>query len=103
MTTPDAPGWKSASLKHMSEVGIRALQQNASAVVATAASGETVTITDHGRPVARLVPLRGSRLRELVESGDARPATADLVDLPEPTPGPALGDDLRLAREAERH
>ena len=42
-----------ASMKHMSEVGIRALKQNASAVVAEAASGETVTITDRGRPVAR--------------------------------------------------
>ena len=31
----------------MSEVGIRALKQNASAVVSDAASGETVTITNH--------------------------------------------------------
>ncbi|MFN2486319.1 MAG: type II toxin-antitoxin system Phd/YefM family antitoxin [Acidimicrobiia bacterium] len=37
----------------MSVVGIRALKQNASAVVAEAASGELVTITDRGRPVAR--------------------------------------------------
>ncbi|NOX31973.1 MAG: type II toxin-antitoxin system prevent-host-death family antitoxin, partial [Actinobacteria bacterium] len=37
-------------MKHTSEVGIRALKQNASAVVAEAAAGETVTITDRGRP-----------------------------------------------------
>ena len=37
-------------------VGIRALQQHASAVVARVARGETVEVTDRGRPVARLVP-----------------------------------------------
>lgn len=46
----------------MSEVGIRALKQNASAVVAEAAAGETVTITDRGRPVAQTtaIPARFS-------------------------------------------
>ncbi|MFT5202590.1 MAG: prevent-host-death family protein [Candidatus Aldehydirespiratoraceae bacterium] len=41
----------------MSEVGIRALKQNASAVVADAAAGETVTIADRGRPVARMTAI----------------------------------------------
>lgn len=41
-------------MKHMSEVGIRALKQNASTVVAEAAGGETVIITDRGRPPPRL-------------------------------------------------
>jgi len=36
-------------MTHMSEVGIRALKQNASAVVADAAAGQTITITDRGR------------------------------------------------------
>ena len=35
-------------MKHTTEVGIRALKQNASAVVAEAAAGETVIITDRG-------------------------------------------------------
>ncbi|MGV9671830.1 type II toxin-antitoxin system Phd/YefM family antitoxin [Gordonia sp. NPDC003504] len=49
----------------MSEVGIRALKQNASAVVAEAAAGETVTITDRGRPVAQTtaIPARFSMSR----------------------------------------
>lgn len=70
-------------MTHMSSVGIRALQQNASAVVARAEAGEVIEITDRGRPVARLVPIRaGSRMQELVESGRIRLATASLKDTP---------------------
>jgi prevent-host-death family protein len=38
------------------KVGIRELKQNASAVVALAKGGESVTITEHGKPVAMLIP-----------------------------------------------
>jgi prevent-host-death family protein len=37
-------------------VGIRALQVNALAIVRRVARGRRVTVTDGGRPVARLVP-----------------------------------------------
>ncbi|WP_202399126.1 type II toxin-antitoxin system Phd/YefM family antitoxin [Gordonia mangrovi] len=47
----------------MSEVGIRALKQNAPAVVAQAAAGETVIITDRGWPVAQLTPIPASPCR----------------------------------------
>lgn len=91
----------------MSEVGIRALQQNASAVVAEAAAGEVVTITDRGRPVARLVPIRRSRLDELIEAGLATRAEGSLADLPPPEPGPpgrpSLTDVLLQMREDERY
>lgn len=90
-------------MKHMSEVGIRALKQNASAVVAEAAAGETITITVRGRPVARLVPNRSSRLEALVESGDVRLASGELAALPAPASGPSLSDSIGRAREAERH
>lgn len=39
------------------QVGIRALQQNASQVVARVTAGHRVEITDHGRPVAQLIPI----------------------------------------------
>lgn len=65
-------------------VGIRALQQNASAVVARAAGGELIEITDHGKPVAQIVPLRTSWLDRLIEAGRARPARRHLADLPSP-------------------
>jgi prevent-host-death family protein len=68
----------------MKTVGVRALKQNASAVVAEAAAGEVVTITDRGRPVAQLVPLPSSRLEALVTAGRVRPAKRSLRDLDEP-------------------
>src|SRR5262245_41752831 len=40
------------------QVGIRELKDNASAVIRRVAAGETIRITDRGRTVARIVPLR---------------------------------------------
>src|SRR5690554_4163341 len=76
-----------STMKHMDEVGIRELKQNASAVVARVAAGETVTVTDRRRPVAKLVPLGGGRLSQLVASGQARPAKRPLGELGMPTAG----------------
>ncbi len=87
----------------MPEVGIRALKQNASAVVAEAAAGETVTITDRGRPVARMTSIPRSRLRALVDEGSARPARRRVGDLPVPDPGPELSLALTEMRNDERY
>lgn len=65
----------------MKEVGVRALKQNASAVVAEASAGEIVTITDRGRPVAQLVPLPLSRMASLAAAGRVRPPKRSLSDL----------------------
>lgn len=70
----------------MTEVGIRALKQNASAVVAQVAAGEIITVTDRGRPVARMVPIRKSRLDELIDAGLATKPTRSIDDLPPPPP-----------------
>ena len=86
----------------MSEVGIRALKQNASAVVAQAEAGETVTITDRGRPVAQLTPIPTSRLTALTHAGRARPPRRHLGELPPPEPGPQLTPVLSAMRAAER-
>src|SRR5437899_2204007 len=49
------------------------------------AHGETVEITDRGRPVALLTPLPdGSPLERMRSTGEVEPATEDLEDLPEP-------------------
>jgi prevent-host-death family protein len=90
----------------MTTVGIRALKQNASAVVASAASGEKVTITDRGRAVALMVPLTTSRLKALIEADQARPALRRLTDL-SPAPrrrrdGRRLSDELAEMRDSER-
>lgn len=90
----------------MASVGIRALQQNASQVVARAAAGEIVEITDRGRPVARIVPVRVSMLDALILAGEATPATAHFADLPPPLPAdptrPTLSELLQQARADER-
>lgn len=90
-------------MKHMSEVGIRALKQNASTVVAEAAGGETVIITDRGRPVAQMTPIPTSRLRDLIETGRARPPRRRIEDLPPPEPGPSLTTALLAMRDEERY
>ncbi|MFM8948289.1 MAG: type II toxin-antitoxin system Phd/YefM family antitoxin, partial [Acidimicrobiaceae bacterium] len=38
----------------MREVGIRALKQNASEVIADVVQGETIVVTDRGRQVAQI-------------------------------------------------
>lgn len=91
----------------MKTVGIRALKQNASAVVAQAAAGETVVITDRGRPVAQLVPLPTSPLAEMIASGRARLPKRSIKDLPPPLKrGPGerpLSDVIREMRDEERY
>jgi len=72
-------------------VGIRELRQNASAVLRKVAAGETVEVTDHGHPIARIVPLHTERtLDQLVAEGRATEAHGDLLAL-EPA-APAKGE-----------
>lgn len=87
----------------MAEVGIRGLKQNASAVVAEAASGETVIITDRGRPVARMTAIPKSRLGALIEAGQARPGRRRLRELEPPSTGPDVSWQLRSMRDDERY
>lgn len=94
-------------MTHMESIGIRALQQHASAVVARAEAGEVIEITDRGRPVARLVPIRASsRLQALVDAGRLRLAKSSLKDTPPPLPLPtgarSLSEILAEMRANER-
>lgn len=90
-------------MKHMPEIGIRSLKQNASAVVAEAAAGQTITITDRGRPVAQMTAIPASRLQSLLDSGRARLARRDIAELSPPAPGPSLSKELEAMRESERY
>lgn len=87
----------------MREIEIRTLAEDASAIVADAAAGETITITDQGQRVAQIGPLPPSRLDGLVAAGLARPALSDLRDLPTPRRGPNLSPALRDMRDDERY
>ena len=75
------------------QVGIRELKDNASALIRRATAGETITVTDRGRPVARIVPLRGEDdwWDRMADGGRLIPATRDLIQaLRENPPGPLL-------------
>ena len=89
----------------METAGIRELKQNASAVVAAAANGEPIIITDRGRPVAQLSRIGDSALDRLRAAGRVREASKRLAELPdpEPAPGPPLSPALRARRDEERY
>ncbi len=89
-------------------IGIRELRQHASVYVDLAEKGYTVDITNRGRLVAQLVPVKepGSPLERLIAAGIIEPAeepggVADIEPYPAPAggrpmhaggrPGPALG------------
>lgn len=71
----------------MTRVGVRELRQRASELLRLVEGGETIEITDRGRPVAILSPMpEGSPLERLRASGELEPATGTVNDLPAPLP-----------------
>jgi prevent-host-death family protein len=78
----------------VASVGIRELRQRASELLRRVEAGETIEITDRGRPVAVLAPLpEGDPYERLLAAGEIIPATGSLDDLPDPLP-PTPGVDL---------
>jgi prevent-host-death family protein len=82
----------------MESVGIRELRQNASALLdRVQTSGITIEITNHGQPVARLVPVPRqlqSSYAELLAAGAIKPGRGNIlevdpVDAPPGTPSSA--------------
>jgi prevent-host-death family protein len=75
-------------------IGIRELRQHASVYVDLAEKGYTVDITNRGRLVAQLVPVRepGSPLERLIAAGIIEPAEeAGGADGLDPYPAPPAG------------
>ena len=91
----------------MKSIGVRELRQQASRYLREVERGDLIEVTDHGRPVARLVPLpRSSPADALLESGQLSPASGDLLDLGaplEPRRGARLPSaELAAMRKDER-
>jgi prevent-host-death family protein len=79
----------------MQKVGLKTLKNKLSEYVRLAASGETVVITDRGRPVAQLVPRRSETgltpfQEKGVREGWLTPAKRPFAPLPPGKPVPGL-------------
>ncbi len=68
-------------MSHMERIGIRELRRQASAILRRVAAGETVEVTDRGRPVAVLLRAMPSGLDRLEREGLLRRAQSDLLEL----------------------
>lgn len=77
------------------DVGIRDLRDNLSRHLAEVRSGHTVTVTDHGQPVARIVPVgRPTRLEQLRAEGRVQAAQQKKQPAPDPIPADGLVSEL---------
>ncbi|GAA0940870.1 type II toxin-antitoxin system Phd/YefM family antitoxin [Kribbella koreensis] len=91
----------------METIGLRELNQNPSKAVARVRAGETIVVTDRGRPVLRLVPEieRPDTLRRLIDAGEVTlPVELGMPDLAlELAPDVESLSDLLVAdRDKER-
>ena len=50
------------------------MRQHASRYLARVARGESIEVTDRGRPIARLVPIAGDPWTEMIAAGRVTPA-----------------------------
>ena len=81
----------------MTSIGIRELRQRASEVLRRVEDGETIEVTDRGRPVALLTPVpQTDGLERLRADGEATPPQASLDTLAEPLAVPK-GSELPSA------
>jgi prevent-host-death family protein len=69
----------------MARIGVRELRQRASELLRRVERGETIEVTDRGRPVAILAPPpAGSPLERLRAAGEIDEATGSVDELPDP-------------------
>jgi len=84
------------------EVGIRALRADLSRWLKRVQHGEEITVTDRGKPVAKITPANGrSKLDELIAAGIVEPAPKRTGWLPEERVK-AKGSVSELVKEQRR-
>jgi len=77
------------------EIGVRELRDQLSRRLAEVRQGHTVTVTDHGRPIARIVPVeRPTKLEQLRAEGRVERARARKRPAPDPLPADGTVSDL---------
>ena len=78
------------------DVGVRDLKNNLSRHLASVKDGAEITVTEHGRPVARIIPIGAStdRLAQLIEAGLVRAPRSSTRELPTPIKASGSVSDL---------
>jgi prevent-host-death family protein len=88
------------------EIGVRDLQQHASAVLRRVKSGESLIVTERGIPVASITPFLASSLDDMIRAGLAIAPREDLAsvlaELPSGPIGTAGSDALEAMRGDDR-
>jgi prevent-host-death family protein len=83
------------------DVGVRELRDGLSRYLAEVRSGRTLTVTDHGRSIARIVPVeRPTKLEQLRAEGRVQPARRRKQRAPKPVTSSGTVSDL--VREQRR-
>ena len=79
----------------MESVGIRELRAGLSRYLAQVRAGRSITVTDHGRPVARIVPVdQPSPSERLTAEGLVQPARQRRRSAPRPVEASGTVSDL---------
>jgi prevent-host-death family protein len=83
----------------MIRMGVRELKDGLSRALRRVQEGETVEVTDHGRPIARIIKAWPSRAQQMISEGRLIPPEleGDLLDLwppPPLEPGERLGSEI---------
>ena len=95
-------------MSHMSTtIGVRELRRDASRYLERVEAGETIDVSNRGRVVAHLVPVRSDPWEDMIAAGLVLPPEDPTVDvlappLPPVTEGPTASAILAAMREHER-
>lgn len=77
------------------DIGVRELRDGLSRHLASVRDGHTITVTDHGRPVARIIPVGvPTKLEQLIADGKVTPARRERRPLPPPVKPSGMVSDL---------
>jgi prevent-host-death family protein len=84
-------------------VGVRELRQQASRVLDLVKKGEVIVVTEHGKPIAEIVPIKKTKLERLIEQGAVTPAKEPFdLDFWNNTDGPRYPEGLELFLKERR-
>ena len=86
-------------------VGVRELRQDASKVLDLVKGGESVIVTEWGKPVAEIRPIKATTIQDLIDAGLVTPAKDKFdpkvwIPLPNPDGRSLLAEFLKERHEA---